>query len=428
LTAAIQAGADGDSTHVDMRMVVAPTTGIFRPGPVGDVSTEGEVVTIGTVLGHIEGPGMQAEVTSFCRGFLVRMLAQEGERVQTGQPLAWIHPVDGLPRNVRPDVPRRPPHFPLRFLSVGGHVPGPRITNDDLSAQLDTSDAWIASRTGIRARHHAAPGEGTTDLAVAAARLALGKSDVDPSTIGLVIVATSTPDSACPSTAARVAAGLGIDGGGFDVNGACSGFVNALQTAAALSQDPHVGPILVIGADRFSSLVDPDDRNTAVLFGDGAGAVLVDSPGHADPVAVDPGILASDLGGSSASLGVLEVAPGARYLRMDGRELFRLATRALVTSARITTERAGASTEDIDLWVPHQANERIIAAAARQLDLPDERVVLDVAERANTSAASIPLALASAEADGRLTEGTRVLLSGVGAGLSWATSYLRWGR
>ena len=435
MSAAILAGADGDGTHVDVRMVVAPTAGLFRPAPVDDVTTEGEVLAAGTLLGHVEGPGLRSEVVSFCRGFLVRLLAHPGERVQVGQPLAWIHPVDGPERPVRQLRPVRAPvegpvpRFPIRFLGVGAYVPERRVTNDDLAARLDTSDAWITSRTGIRARHVAAAGEGTTELAVEAARAALAHADLDPASIGLVLVATATPDSPCPSTAARVAAALDLDATGFDLNGACSGFVQALQTAAALSQDPHLGPVLVIGADRFSSLVDADDRTTAVLFGDGAGAVVVDALPSADgPMPTSPGILANDLGGSPAALAVLQVVPGDRYLQMDGPELFRLAIRALVASARTTLGRAGHGSDDVDLWIPHQANERIILAAARQLGLPDDRVVLDVAERANTSAASVPLALAAAEADGRLHAGARVLLSGVGAGLGWATSYVRWGR
>jgi 3-oxoacyl-[acyl-carrier-protein] synthase-3 len=317
------------------------------------------------------------------------------------------------------------PRFPVRVLGLGTAVPERRVTNHDLARRLDTSDAWIVGRTGIRARRIAGRGEGTVALAAAAAQGALDHAGLAASALDLVVVATSTPDSPCPATAARVAAELGARASGFDLNGACCGFVHALHVASALLADPALGTVLVVGADRFSTLVDGDDRSTAVLFGDGAGAAVV---GRADRHPGAPGVLGSDIGGDASALGVIEVPVAGGPLRMDGPELFRLATRGLVASASAALSRAGATPADVDVFVPHQANARIVGAAAGRLGIPAERVVLDMAERANTSAASIPLALKAADDAGRLPDGSLVLLSGVGAGLGWASLCLRWGR
>lgn len=327
------------------------------------------------------------------------------------------------PPIARPELPI--PLFPLRVAGLGAALPRRRVANDDLADRLDTSDEWIAARTGIRARRVAGAGETTVALASTAGRRALDAAGIGADRVDLVLVATSTPDSACPSTAARVAAELGLHTNGFDVNGACTGFVHALHTAAALLADPSIDVALVIGAERYLSIIDPDDRGTAILFGDGAGAAVVT---RAAPEAGGPGILATDVGGDTTGVPVIEVPPGERYLTMDGPELFRRATRALVTSATDALDRAGATGADVDLYVPHQANARIVAAAAGRLGIAEDRVVFDMAERANTSAASIPLALAAAERSGALRPGMRVLISGVGAGLSWATLYLRWDR
>lgn len=320
---------------------------------------------------------------------------------------------------------RTVPRFPVRVTGLGAALPRTRMTNHDLAEHLETSDAWIVGRTGIRARRVAGPAESTTALATAAARAALADAGLTPAALDLVIVATATPDSPCPSTASRVAADLGSRAGGFDLNGACCGFVHALHTAAALLADPALATVLVIGADRFTSLVDPDDRGTAVLFGDGAGAAVL---GRAPAEPGGPGILGADLGGDPTGVAILEVPPGRRHLAMDGPELFRRATRGLVGSAAAALDRAGAVPGDVDLFVPHQANARIIGAAADRLGIPIDRVVLDVAERANTSAASIPLALRAAQDADRLRPGSTVLLSGVGAGLGWASVHLRWDR
>nr|WP_256444589.1 beta-ketoacyl-ACP synthase III [Aquihabitans sp. G128] len=308
---------------------------------------------------------------------------------------------------------------------MGAAVPQQRVSNHDLAERLDTSDAWIVGRTGIKARHIAGLGETTTSLAAEAGRRALADAGLAPAAVDLVLVATATPDTPCPSTSARVAADLGLRASGFDVNGACSGFVHAFHTAAALLADPSIGVALVIGADRFSSIVDPDDRGTAVLFGDGAGAAVL-TRGEAIPGA--PGVLGTDLGGDPSGVAILEVPRGGAYVAMDGPELFRRATRGLVASGSAALGRAGATAADVDLYVPHQANARIIGAAADRLGITEDRVVLDVAERANTSAASIPLALEAAQRAGRLRPGHRVLVSGIGAGLAWSTVYLRWDR
>lgn len=324
-----------------------------------------------------------------------------------------------------PDRTRRAPLFPLRVAGLGGALPRHRVTNHDLAEHLDTSDEWIVARTGIHARRVAGAGETTTALAAEAGRRALDDAGLPPSAVDLVVVATSTPDSACPSTAARVAAELGLGASGFDLNGACCGFVHALHTAAALLADPSIATALVIGAERYTSIIDPSDRSTAILFGDGAGAAVVT---RGEALAGAPGVLGSDLGGDATGVPIIEVPIGRRHLAMDGPELFRRATRGLVASATAALERAGATAADVDLFVPHQANARIIGAVANRLGIPDDRVVLDLAERANTSAASIPLALGSAQRLDRLADDALVLLAGVGAGLGWSTLVLRWGR
>ncbi len=315
------------------------------------------------------------------------------------------------------------PCFGLRVVGLGAAVPRQRVTNHDLAQRLDTSDGWIVARTGIHARRIAGLGESTVALACEAARRALSDASLAAGDVDLVLVATSTPDSACPSTASRVAAELGLRASGFDINGACTGFVHAFHTGAALLADPSIGTVLVIGAERYSSIIDPNDRGTAILFGDGAGAAVLT---RAAPTPGGPGVLATDLGGDPTGVPVIEVVPGSRYLTMDGPELFRRATRGLVASAHAALGRAGATGADVDLYVPHQANARIVTAAASRLGIAETNVIFDMAERANTSAASIPLALEAAQRSGQLKPGMRVLISGVGAGLAWSTMYLRW--
>ena len=320
---------------------------------------------------------------------------------------------------------RRVPCLPVAVLGLGSALPEHRISNAELADRLDTSDQWIWSRTGISARRQAGPHDSTVELARRAALDAIDASGVGAPDIDLVVVATSTPDSPCPSTAARLAATLGVAANGFDVNGACTGFVDALHTSSALLADPAIDHVLVVGAERYLSIVDPADRSTAVLFGDGAGAAVI---GRTEARAGGPGVLSTDSGGDPSAVAVLEVVPGRRYLSMDGPELFRRATRGLVASGTAALARVGATGADVDLYVPHQANARIVTAAASRLGIDADRVVLDMAERANTSAASIPLALDASVRAGVLRPGMHVLITGIGAGLSWSTLLLRWGR
>ena len=324
----------------------------------------------------------------------------------------------------RPPAAHSVPRLAVGLAGLGHALPARRVTNHDLAGHLDTSHAWIVGRTGISARRVAGQADTTTALATRAASAAIADAGIAPSAVDLVVVATATPDSSCPSTAARVCAELDLRAGGYDVNAACCGFVHALHGATALLAD-SLGTVLVIGADRFTTLTDPGDRGTAVLFGDGAGAVVVR---RAERRPGAPGLLSSDLGGDPRTVGVLEQPPGQPYLTMDGPDLFRRATRGMVASAAAALDRAGVTAGDVDLFVPHQANARIIGAAADRLGIDPARVVVDVAERANTSAASIPLALHAARAAGRLADGSTVLLSSVGAGLGWASLVFRWGR
>jgi len=314
-----------------------------------------------------------------------------------------------------------------RLTGFGAALPARRETNDDLAAHLDTSDAWIRTRTGIAARH-VAVAESTSDLAIAAALEALADADVAPADLDLIVVATSTPDSACPATAARVAAALDTPAAAFDINGACTGFVHALAVASSLLGVGALGDrgdrlALVVGADRYRSLTDPADRTTTVLFGDGAGAAVLRTGDHHGA-----GLLGLDLRGDPDGLAALQVRPDARWLHMDGPEVFRRAVRSLVSSAGSALERAGVAAGDVDRFIPHQANVRIVDAVAGRLGIAADRVELDLVDRANTSAASIPLALHSAVRGGRLQADDRVLLGAVGAGMGAGSVLLRWPR
>ena len=307
---------------------------------------------------------------------------------------------------------------------VGTALPPARLTNAELEQRLDTSDRWITERTGIRERR---VGGSTRDLATTAARRALEAAGVDPATVELTVLATSTPDRTMPATATEVQAAVGAGGGALDVNAACAGFVYALLAAYGM-----VGlgaqRVLVIGADAMSRITDPDDRSTAILFGDGAGAVVLDATpaGPGAPGGTRPGLLASDTGCDGTLAHLLHAELGGSIV-MEGREVFRQAVRATVESARRALDAAGLAAADVDVFVPHQANRRIIDAVADRLGISPARTVSVLDETGNTSAASIPLGLAAAEADGRLRPGAVVLLSGFGAGMSWATAVLRWG-
>ncbi|CAN5745694.1 ketoacyl-ACP synthase III [soil metagenome] len=298
----------------------------------------------------------------------------------------------------------------------GVALPETAVTNADLEARLDTSDRWITERTGIRERRI---GGTTGELATAAARQALVAADAAPASVELLILATSTPDQQMPATASVVQDALGLQCGAFDVNAACSGFVYALVAGAGMTS-MGARRVLVVGADVMSRLTDQQDRSTAVLFGDGAGAVVldaVDGPGQ---------ILGWNLG-SDGSLRHLLQADIGGYIRMEGKEVFRRAVRVMVESTEAALARAGLTTADVDLLVPHQANTRIISAACERLGIPMERTVSVLDRTGNTSAASIPLALGHAASTGRLTKGDIVLLVGFGAGMTWASVVLRWG-
>jgi 3-oxoacyl-[acyl-carrier-protein] synthase III len=295
-------------------------------------------------------------------------------------------------------------------------VPDKVVTNDDLSVTLDTNDAWIQERTGIRERRI---GGTTSQLAIEAGLAALAKAGRRPDEIDAVILATTTPDQMVPGTSATVQDGIGITGGAFDVNAACSGFVYALSVAHGLLA---IGAerLLVIGAETLSRITDWDERGVAVLVGDGAGAVVLE--------AVDgPGQLLSWVLGADGSLRHLLKCDHGGYLYMDGKEIFRKAVRVVVDSAEQAIAEAGLTVDDIDLIVPHQANLRIITAACQRLGIPDEKAVVVIDRYGNTSSASIPLALVDALDTGRLEKGDHVLLTGFGGGMTWASAVLRWG-
>jgi 3-oxoacyl-[acyl-carrier-protein] synthase-3 len=306
----------------------------------------------------------------------------------------------------------------LAVAGLGTAVPEERLTNADLEAVLDTSDDWIVERTGIRERRVAAPGEDAATLAVAAGAAAIKDAGLTPADIDLLVVATCTPVQAMPATAALVQDALGLSCGAFDLAAACSGFVYGLVAAAGMAPDR---PALVIGAETLTRITDPDDRGTRILFGDGAGAaVLAPSP------LADRGLLSWDLGCDGSVASLLEIPAGRRFIEMEGREVFRRAVRIVVESAALALERAGLTAAEVDLFVPHQANVRIIEACGTRLGIGAERTAVNLDRYGNTSAASIPIALAEAAEEGRLNDGDIVLLSGFGAGMTWASAVLRW--
>ena len=301
---------------------------------------------------------------------------------------------------------------------LGTAVPEQRLTNADLEAVLDTNDAWIVERTGIRERRVAAPDEDTATLAVAAGAAAIKDADLSPADIGLLILATCTPVQPMPATAALVQDALGLNCGAFDLSAACSGFVYGMVAAAGMA---FGRPALVIGSETLTRITDPYDRGTRILFGDGAGAAVL-TPSSSP----DRGLLAWDLGCDGSAASLLEIPPGRQFIEMEGREVFRRAVRIVVESAAVTLERAGLTPADVDLFVPHQANVRIIEACGTRLGISAERTAINIDRYANTSAASIPIALAEAADDGRLKDGDVVLLSGFGAGMTWASAVMRW--
>jgi len=319
----------------------------------------------------------------------------------------------------------------------GTAVPEQRLTNADLEQRVETSDEWIVERTGIRERRYAADGETTASLAIEAGTAAIKQAGITPEEIDLVIVATATPEQPIPHTGAFVCDGLGVHCGSFDLGAGCAGFVYELVTGSALLTAGNLRHVLVIGAETLSRVVDPRDRGTCILFGDGAAGVVL-APSTDD----GPGLLAWDLGCDGSATGLLgipsggsrrpatpeTIAAGEQYIKMQGQEVFKRAVRAVVESVKRALALAGMTGADVDWFVPHQANARIIEAAAARLGIPAERTIVNIDRFGNTSAASIPLAMAEAADTGRLEDGAVVLMSGFGAGMTWGSAVVRWGR
>lgn len=319
-----------------------------------------------------------------------------------------------------------------RFVGCGAYLPDKVLRNDDLAARIDTSDEWIAARTGIRQRHIAADGELTSDLAYAAGQAALDAAGIDAARLDLLVLATSTPDNTFPATATKVQARLGMASGvAFDVQAVCAGFVCALSVADSMLRGGGSETALVIGAETYSRILDWDDRQTCVLFGDGAGAAVLRAETGGGGAA-DRGVLAVRMRSDGRHYDSLYVDGGvsstgtAGHLRMRGREVFRHAVANLADIAGEALAAAGLSTDAVDWLVPHQANRRIIDATARKLGVPAEKTIVTVDRHANTSSASIPLALAAGLDDGRIKPGDLLVLEAIGGGLVWGAGVVRW--
>jgi len=317
-------------------------------------------------------------------------------------------------------------------LGCGSYLPQRILANDELARMVETTDAWITQRTGIRARHIAAPGELTSDLGLAAARAAIADAGIDAQTIDLIVLGTSTPDNTFPATAVSIQAGLGIThGAAFDVQAVCSGFVFALATVDGLLRTGAFKRALVIGAETFSRILDWTDRSTCVLFGDGAGAVVVEAENQPGTIQ-DRGLLVTRLRSDGRHKMKLYVDGGPSstgtvgHLRMEGREVFRHAVAMITDVVEEAFRLTGYTAADVQWFVPHQANKRIIDGSAHKLGIDPARVVITVDRHGNTSAASIPLALAVARADGRIKRGDLVLLEAMGGGFTWGAALLRW--
>ncbi len=314
----------------------------------------------------------------------------------------------------------------------GGYLPARVVTNAELATRVDTSDRWITERTGIKERRIAADGELTSTMGTHAARAALDDAGLAPEDIDLIILATSTPDQTFPATAVTIQAELGIThGAAFDLQAVCSGFVFALTTADSYLKSGQFKRALVIGSEAFSRILDWEDRSTCVLFGDGAGAVVVEAQ-KLNGTMSDRGILATSLRSDGRYRDKLYVDGGPSstgtvgHVRMDGPEVFRHAVTKIAEVIDATLTQAGYKASDIDWFVPHQANKRILDGAAKKLGLDPERVIITVDKHANTSAASIPLALSQGRADGRIKTGDLVLLEAMGGGFTWGAVLLRW--
>jgi 3-oxoacyl-[acyl-carrier-protein] synthase-3 len=322
----------------------------------------------------------------------------------------------------------------VSITGLGAHVPERVLTNAELARMVDTSDEWIVARTGIRERRIAGPGEALSDLCLPAARQALDRAGVQPSSLDLIVVATVTPDMFFPATAAILADELdAADAAAYDLSAGCTGFMYAVVQASAMVASGLAGRALVVGGDVLSKIVDWSDRTTCIVFGDGAGAVVLEPAGKGGFLGFELGADGSggpDLyvpaGGSREPASEETVARGEHYVRMNGREVFKFATRVLVSSAQELLGECGVEVEDVDVYVPHQANVRIIQHAADRLGILPERVVVNVDRYGNTSSGSIPLALADAVAEGRVKRGDLVLMTGMGAGLTWGSALMEW--
>src|ERR1700741_809794 len=317
-------------------------------------------------------------------------------------------------------------------IGCGAFLPSKILTNHDLARMVDTSDEWITERTGIKQRHIAAEGEKTSDLGLAAAKRALESAGADPSSVDLIVLATSTPDNTFPASAVAIQAGLGITGGfAFDVQAVCSGFVYALATADNFLRAGQGKRALVIGAETFSRILDWEDRGTCVLFGDGAGAVLLEAHEVNDPLR-ERGIIGSILRSDGRHKDKLYVDGGPSstqtvgHLRMQGKEVFRFAVNAIAGVIEETLIAYKLTPRDVDWFVPHQANKRILDGTAKKLGIPPEKVVITLDRHGNTSAASVPLALATAVEDGRIRRGDLVLVEALGGGFTWGANLIRW--
>ncbi len=315
---------------------------------------------------------------------------------------------------------------------VGGYLPARVVTNADLAKFVDTSDQWISERTGIKQRHIVADGELTSTMGAIAARRALDDAGMAPEDIDLIILATSTPDQTFPATAVTIQAELGMThGAAFDIQAVCSGFVFALATADSYLKSEQFKRALVIGSEAFSRILDWDDRSTCVLFGDGAGAVVVEAQ-KLNGALTDRGILATCLRSDGRYRDKLYVDGGPSstgtvgHVRMDGPEVFRHAVTKISEVIGTTLDQAGYKASDIDWFVPHQANKRILDGAARKLGLDKNKIIITVDKHANTSAASIPLALTTGHTDGRIKPGDLVLIEAMGGGFTWGALLIRW--
>jgi 3-oxoacyl-[acyl-carrier-protein] synthase III len=322
----------------------------------------------------------------------------------------------------------------IAITGLGARVPDRVVTNDELSTMMETTDEWIRERTGIRERRIAEPGEALSDLCLPAARDALEQAGVEAAQLDLIIVATVTPDMAFPSTGAILADRLGApDAAAYDLSAGCTGFMYAVAQGYGMLAAGLAQQVLIVGGDVLSRILDWTDRGTAVLFGDGAGAVVLERVDRGGFLGFELGADGSGgpqlylpAGGSAQPATAESVAERLHFVKMNGREVFKFATRVLVTSAKAVLAECDRTIEDVDVYVPHQANVRIIEHARQRLGIPEEKTVVDVDRYGNTSSGSIPLALADAQADGRLHEGQLVLMTGMGAGLTWGSGLIEW--